>query len=60
MRSYGTDSFGAGKAKDLATKNKLPKKLKIWLKETKLELKGSEKGLESSFSHERRHASVWG
>ena len=27
MKSYGTDPFGAGKAKDLATKNKLPEKV---------------------------------
>ena len=27
MRSYGTDPFGAGKAKDLATKNKLAEKV---------------------------------
>ena len=27
MKSYGTDTFGAGKAKDLATKNKLPEKV---------------------------------
>ena len=28
------------------------------MKQTKLEMKGSEKGSESSFSHERRQASV--
>ena len=34
--------------------------MRIWFKQTKLEMKGSEKGSESSFSHERRQASVWG
>ena len=30
------------------------------MKQTKLEMKGSEKGSESNFNYERRQASVWG
>ena len=36
MKSYGTDPFGAGKAKDLATKNKLPEKVKYLIERDKI------------------------
>ena len=34
MKSYGSDPFGAGKAKDLAIKNKSPEKVAKTLIET--------------------------
>ena len=61
MKSYGTDLFAAGKAKNLATKNQLPEKVvKNLIETSKIRDERFGKRFGSSFSHERRHASVWG